>query len=200
MQKMRKNEFLAALRQRLSALPAVEREERIGFYGEMIDDQIEEGLSEEEAVDGIGKVEDIANQILSEAPPARIEAKEKRKLGAGVIVLLALGSPIWLSLAVAAFAVLIALYAVLWSLVVSLWAVFVSFAACSLVLPLAGIFFALNGHLWSGLACFSVGIVLIGLSIFVYFGSVYAVKAVVWLTKVLFSRLKNLSVKKEGDL
>ena len=47
---------MAALRRRLSALPVAEREERIGFYGEMIDDQIEKGLSEEEAVDGIGKV------------------------------------------------------------------------------------------------------------------------------------------------
>ena len=109
-----------------------------------------------------------------------------------------LGSPIWLSIIFSLIAVAISLYAVLWSLVVSLWAVFVSFAACSLALPLAGIFFALNGHLWSGLACFSVGLVLIGLGIFVYFGSVYAVKAVVWLTKELFSRLRNLSVKREA--
>ena len=147
---MRKNEFLAALRARLSALPVAEREERIGFYSEMIDDRIEEGLSEEAAVDGVGSVEDIADQILSEVPPARVEVKEKRKLGAGVIVLLALGSPIWLSLAVAAFAVLIAFYAVLWSLVAVVWSIFAALVAAGFGGIIGGITVAIVSNAFAG--------------------------------------------------
>ena len=45
---MTKNEFISRLRARLSGLPKDEIRERLAFYGEMIDDRIEEGLSEEE--------------------------------------------------------------------------------------------------------------------------------------------------------
>ena len=47
---MRKQEFLTELRKGLSGLPQDDIEERLSFYSEMIDDQIEEGLAEEEAV------------------------------------------------------------------------------------------------------------------------------------------------------
>lgn len=42
---MNKNEFLSALKARLSALPPNELEERLEFYSEMLEDRIEEGLS-----------------------------------------------------------------------------------------------------------------------------------------------------------
>ena len=47
---MNKQEFLDALRERLSGLPSREVEDRLGFYGEIIDDRIEEGISEHDAV------------------------------------------------------------------------------------------------------------------------------------------------------
>ena len=60
---MTKQEFLAKLEILLSGLTEEEISERIGFYSEMIDDRIEEGLSEEEAVSLIGSVEEVAAQI-----------------------------------------------------------------------------------------------------------------------------------------
>ncbi|MBQ8388654.1 MAG: DUF1700 domain-containing protein [Clostridia bacterium] len=194
---MRKNEFLAALRARLSALPVAEREERIGFYSEMIDDRIEEGLSEEEAVDGVGSVEDIADQILSEVPPARVEVKEKRKLGAGVIVLLALGSPIWLSLAVAAFAVLIAFYAVLWSLVAVVWSVFAALVAAGFGGIIGGITVAIVSNAFAGLALIAAALFCAGLAIFLFFGCLSATVGSAILTKKTFIGIKNLIVRKE---
>ena len=194
---MRKNEFLAALRARLSALPVAEREERIGFYSEMIDDRIEEGLSEEEAVDGVGSVEDIANQILSEGPPMRVEVKEKRKLGAGVIVLLALGSPIWLSLAVAAFAVLIAFYAVLWSLVAVVWSVFAALVAAGFGGIIGGITVAIVSNAFAGLALIAAALFCAGLAIFLFFGCLSATVGSAILTKKTFIGIKNLIVRKE---
>ena len=47
---MNKQEFLVQLRNALSGLPKDDIEERIEFYSEMIEDRIEEGLSEEEAI------------------------------------------------------------------------------------------------------------------------------------------------------
>ena len=194
---MRKNEFLAALRARLSALPVAEREERIGFYSEMIDDRIEEGLSEEAAVDGVGSVENIADQILSEVPPARVEVKEKRKLGAGVIVLLALGSPIWLSLAVAAFAVLIAFYAVLWSLVAVVWSVFAALVAAGFGGIIGGITVAIVSNAFAGLALIAAALFCAGLAIFLFFGCLSATVGSAILTKKTFIGIKNLIVRKE---
>ena len=46
---MSKQEFLDQLRARLSGLPRQDVIERLNFYSEMIDDRMEEGLSEEDA-------------------------------------------------------------------------------------------------------------------------------------------------------
>ncbi len=43
---MNKQAFLTQLRKGLSGLPQEDIEERLAFYSEMIDDRIEEGLSE----------------------------------------------------------------------------------------------------------------------------------------------------------
>ena len=61
---MTKLEFALELTGPLSFLPWEETEERVNFYSEMIDDRMEEGFSEEEAVAQIGSVEEIAAQIV----------------------------------------------------------------------------------------------------------------------------------------
>ncbi len=119
-------------------------EECLTFYAEMLDDRIEEGLSEEEAVAAAGAEEEIVRQTVDETPLAKI-AKErvrpKRHLKAWEIVLLALGSPVWLSLGIAAAAVILAVYVSLWAVIVSLWAVFGALAVCALVsLPACAVF------------------------------------------------------------
>ena len=58
---MNKTEFLERLGERLSGLPQEDIDERLGFYGEMIDDRMEENLSEEEAVAQIGSMDDIVS-------------------------------------------------------------------------------------------------------------------------------------------
>ena len=47
---MRKTEFLERLRAALNALPEEEAKKTIAYYAEMIDDRIEDGMSEEEAI------------------------------------------------------------------------------------------------------------------------------------------------------
>lgn len=42
---MNKQEFLTELRAKLSGLPTYDVEERLSFYGEMIDDRTEEGVT-----------------------------------------------------------------------------------------------------------------------------------------------------------
>ena len=48
---MNKQQFLAALRARITGLPKADLERTLQYYREMIDDRVEEGVPEEEAVD-----------------------------------------------------------------------------------------------------------------------------------------------------
>lgn len=197
---MDKQAFLTALRSGLSGLPQDDIEERLTFYGEMIDDRMEEGLSEEEAVAAIGEVSEIARQAVADTPLAKI-AKErirpKRRLKTWEIVLLTLGSPIWLSLAIAAAAVLFAVIVSLWSVILSLWAVFASLAVSAVAAVPTGAFFAVGGHGAAGLAMLSAGLVCAGLTILLFFGCMGAMKGILRLTKKITLWTKDRFIKKE---
>ena len=47
---MNKQEFLSALQNALAGLPKKDRQKTLAFYSEMIDDRMEDGMTEEEAV------------------------------------------------------------------------------------------------------------------------------------------------------
>lgn len=193
MGKMRKQEFLCALKKRLAKLPPKEAAERLNFFSEMIDDKIEDGLSEEAAIFEIGSSEKIAAEILVEAPLMRaMDFKRKRTVGIGIMLLIILGSPVWLSLIIAAFAIVISLYAALVSIVVSLWAVFVSFVASALASVIAGVFFAACGNALQGVAFISAGLVLAGLAILLFYGCKEATQGTVALTTQGASQIKSL--------
>ena len=73
---MSKQEFLVQLRKGLSGLPQDDIEERLTFYSEMIDDRMEEGLSEEDAVYEIGDIDELISQIVADIPLTKL-VKEK---------------------------------------------------------------------------------------------------------------------------
>ena len=152
---MTKIGFLMALRDRLAGLPQAELEERLGFYSEMIEDRMEEGLSEEEAVAAVGSVDEIAAAVTAEMPLIKRAAekiKPKRALRRWELVLLILGSPVWFSLLVAAFAVAISLYASLWAVLISLWAGFVALAVCAPAGVAVGVMLLCFGRIGAGIA------------------------------------------------
>lgn len=127
---MNKQEFLTELRAKLSGLPTDDVEERLGFYGEMIDDRTEEGVTEEQAVEEMGTVDQIASQIISEVPLTKIvreKIKPKRRLKAWEIALIVAGSPVWLALIIATLAVIFSLFAAMWALICAGLTVFAFF-------------------------------------------------------------------------
>ncbi len=196
---MSKQEFLVQLRKGLSGLPKEDVEERLAFYCEMIDDRMEEGITEEEAVAAVGSAQEIVAQVVAEIPFAKIakeRIKSKRRLRVGEIVLLALGSPIWLSLGIAVFAVILSLYISLWAVIISLWAVFASFAACSIGGVAACVVFAVSGKGASGVAILAAGLVCAGLSVFSFYGCKATTKGMLILTKKMAVWVKNCFIKK----
>ena len=198
---MRKREFLDQLRKGRSGLPREDLEERLTFYGEMIDDRVEDGLTEDEAVAGIGTVSEVVSQIAAEIPLSKLvkeRVRSKRALRAWEIVLLALGAPVWLPLSFAALAILLAVYAVIWSLAVSLWAVEASLAGCALGGAISGAVSVLRDGALPGLALLGAGIFCAGASVFLFFGCKEATKGIFLLTKRLFFGIKSLFLGKEA--
>ena len=191
---MSKEEFLSAIEVRISALPQTDIRRFIDYYGEMIDDYMEDGLSEEEAVFKMGTVDEIVSQILMDTPIQTLvqaDAQPARARKVWEIILLILGAPIWLSLLLAAFAVLLALFVAAWALVLSFYAVALSFA---IVLP-AGIFCAgcmiLAGEWVQMLMFLSSGLFGGGIAILVFLGSnitaKYCWKGTKWTVKKILS-------------
>lgn len=197
---MNKQEFLDRLQAGLNGLPRDDREERMNFYSEMIDDRMEEGLSEEDAVAAAGPVDQIVAQTVSETSLAKIAAeriKPKRHLKTWEIALIAAGFPIWFSLLVAAAAVVFSLYVSWWSVIVSLWAVFASCAAGILAGAVAGIVQICCSSIPAGLVLIAAGTVCAGLSIFAFCGCKAATKGTLVLTKRIAVWAKNCFMKKE---
>ena len=124
--------------------------------------------------------------------------EQKNTLSWQLIVLLLLGSPIWLSLLISLFAVIFSVYVSLWSIVISLWAVFVSLLACALGGFVTGLLFMILGKGLSGGACIGAALALAGLSIFMFFVCKAATKGIIILSKIIMKALKKCFIKK-GD-
>ena len=198
---MTKQEFLGGLSTALSGLPQSFIEESLSFYEEMIDDRIEDGLSEEDAVADMGSVNEAARQVLDNISIfklAKEKIKPKRKMRAWEIALLCAGSPVWFPLLVSALAVVFALIASMWAVVISLWAVFGAFVGCGGGGVAAGIILLCTGNLYAGLVLIACGLVLAGLSIFAFFECKGATRGMAKFTKKIALGIKRLLVRKES--
>ena len=198
---MTKQEFLSVLREKLSGLPVEDIEEQLIFYSEIIDDRMEESLSEEEAVLAMGSSDEIAAQILSELQNSQTKnnrEKQKKSWSVAEIVLIVLGFPLWFPLIIAVFSVALAVYAVIFSAVFSFWAVFAAFVGSSLCVAFSGTVFLFTGNPVSGIAMIGAGIALAGLSIFTFFGCHALTRFIFDFTKKAIIWVKNLFVRKEG--
>lgn len=197
---MNKREFLERLGAGLSCLPREDVEERLSFYGEMIDDYVENGLAEEEAVARIGSVDEIVSQTVGEAPLAKLvkeRARKNRKLRAWEIVLIAVGSPVWAPLLIVALAVVAVICISMWSVILSLWAVSVSLAVCAPAGVALGVLMIVQGSLSAGLCAIALGLISAGLAIFSFFGCRELSRGFWWLTRRTLVFIKNCFIRKE---
>ena len=193
---MTKESLLMWLREAFSAYPPEEVEERLRFYEELIDDRMEEGFTEEEAVASLGSLEEVIAKMGAEMPPLK-KRKAKLHLKWWEILLIVLGFPLWLPLLIAAFAVGLAVYISVWSVIASLWAVFLSVVVCSFFAILIGIGGSLFGNRMKGIALLGAGIFCFGLSILLFWGCKAATDGILFLTKKLLRAIKNCFVRKE---
>ncbi|MBO4926391.1 MAG: DUF1700 domain-containing protein [Clostridia bacterium] len=197
---MNKDAFLAELRKKLSGLPQDELEERIAFFGEMIDDRMARGASEEEAVAEAGPVDGIVDRIMAEIPLTKlVENKMKRKKGlTGGKIALLLGAPLWLPLLIAAAAVLLAAYAVIWAGVLCLWAGALSLFAAAIACLISAIPYLQAGNTAGALFSAGAGLVCAGLAVLLYYACRGITGGLMKLTGKALLAVKTRLVGKEG--
>ena len=196
---MDKQEFLQELRTSLNGLPQEDIEERLSFYAEMIDDRVEDGLTEREAVAAVGTVPDIVLQVVDDysiPELVKVRLRSSGKMSTATKVLLIAGFPVWLPLLIAALAVVFSLWVSLWAVIASVWAVFAALVGGAVGGILGGVFFACTGYALPGLAVVGSALVCGGLSVFTFFGCKAVTKGAVWLTKRLGIGMKRCFVRK----
>lgn len=180
---MTKSKFIRQLKKRLrnrsDAASVLE------FYSESIDERIESGMSEEEAVAAAGDPDAIIGTISSELPSEKNHGKTWEK------VLLIAGSPVWGSIALALICAALAIYIALWSIVLALYCVSVGVAGgvlCSLYeigyMLIGGRFPEALFYLGTGFAC-------AGLIIPFWYLATLSAKGVIRLNKVIFRRRRH---------
>ena len=184
---MTRQEFLSELERALGKLPHAEVEQALAFYDEAISDRMEDGLSEAEALAGLGPVDEIAAQIAAETPPIpRAIARANTGSRTLNIVLLAVFSPIWIPIVLALAAAALAVYVAIWAVIAALWAV----DAVLVLMPFAGLA-ALASTLGGGMPL--PGVFVFGLSLVSSGFGLVASFAVFWASKLLFQATRTFA-------
>ena len=199
---MRKVEFLNRLRALIGKYPYEELEKSLEYYSEMIDDRMEDGMTEEEAVASLGSAEEIAQQIMCELPLTTIvkyKAKEKaegKKFPVWAIILIIVGSPLLFPLAIGLGATVFGFYVAIWSVVFAFWAVSVSLGVSSLACIIAFITMIVKGSILSAVIYFGATLFLCGATILALIASFYVSKGLVLATIAFVKGIKKMIVGK----
>ena len=174
---MTRNEFISSLSARLQGIPGTERQKALDWYSELICDRMEE-MPEADAVSGIGSVDEIADEILSQyrqnttavhssdsAEPQSRRSPDKGVNTALVIFAAAVLSPIWLPLLIVGLSLALVAVVLVWCAVVTVGVMLVSAAAVGVVGLVYGFWalFVINpayGLLVLGTALISAGLTL----------------------------------------
>lgn len=198
---MNRNEFFETLRKGLAGLPQEDIDSSIDFYNEMVQDRMEDGLTEEEAVTAIGPVQEIVAQILSETSLTKLvkaKVNQNRAWKAWEIILLILGSPIWLTLLIAAVIMVLAVYIVIWSVIITLYAVDISLAFGGIAGILGSFAYFSTGNVAGAVLFIGAGLVCAGFSILLFFGFNQVTKGVIYISRLIWRGIKSMFIRREA--
>ena len=190
---MDKASWLSALRAALAGLPEADITRSADYYTELIEDGMEDGQSEFEAVSALPDPEEAARQILLEQPLGRVVQVKaaRRKRSAWEIILLVLGSPVWLPLLLSLAVLLLTAYLLVWVAVLVLWTFDLSAGFVAVAGPVGLVLGILNGTLSGGLFSFGLGLIGAGVAILLFFAGLWAARESARLGAALLRTVKQ---------
>ena len=199
---MSKADFLRLLERALMQLSEKERQKNLEYYSELLDDMMEEGMTEAEATAKLGSPNQIAQSILQEMPLGKlVSTRMKPKSGWTplAIVLAVVGSPVWVPLLLATVAIVLAVFVSIWALGFAAVAVVIALAVAVVAAPI----FAVRAAVMTlplGLMLLGAGLVLLGLCVLGGLMAVELCKLLWQLTVLLAHKIKGLFIRKEENI
>lgn len=198
---MNKHEFLLKLSQKLADLTQEDIDKSLDYYSEIIDDSVEDGQSEDEAVEALGSLDEIASQILSDSTvtkkPQPLQPK-KQGFAALAIILIILGFPLWFPIVSTIFSLVLTAYVIIWTMVVVLYAIVFAFAATSAAGFVMFTHSLITGDIISAFIFLGAALAFVGITILsVLFANLIA-KLIIKLSKWIFCQIKKCFTKKKG--
>ena len=191
---MNKASFLTALSRGLSGLPEEEIKKQLDYYGELIADMTEDGMTEEQAVVKLGELNEILGGIREElgvsAQPVPKPQKSKG-LNTAAVVVLVVCAPMWVPLLLALGMSALAVYLSAWAVVASVFAVVLSLVFAGFVVFLQGLTLFPMG-IGNVLFTLGAGVGLFGGACLALLLGVYAVKGLLLGTKWMYVRISSL--------
>ena len=201
---MNKQEFLNELAAQLSSLSKNEIDKSIAYYNESIDDRIEDGMAEEEAVKALGPIPAIVENILYDMSiptlmKAKVNESKDRAPNKGIwLALVIVGFPLWFPLLMAFIIVIMAIYVTAWSLIVSLYAVVFSFGIACFTGIIGGFAQCIFKSIPVGLCVIGIAIICGALSLFMIKPVYLITKKLIKLTTYSIRKMKSLFISRKG--
>lgn len=200
---MTKCEFIEQLISKCKNLPEAEITRAVQYYSESIDDRMEDGMTEEEAVASLGSIDAAVMSITDNASIFDIvyertkNAHKKSKMPVLWMIFVICTSPIWIPLTLAFLAIVFCVYICIWSVLVALFACVFSFAAVGAVGIPFGFFFCFSlspstGGILIGLSLTAVGIFMILLK-----PTILLTKGILKLTLVISRSIKKMFISEK---
>ena len=184
---MTKNEYIKKLKRALRQVKREERNKSLAYFSEVIDDRVEEGVSEENTVAELESVEEAAERIIAEA---KAQGQLKPKRSVWEIILLVLGFPLWFPLLLTIGIVVFTIYGVVWIMIAALFILAVALAVCG---P-AGIvcmFIVITSNTAAGFALLGIGLACAGLGVAIFIPALYIAQAYAKMTPVIWNKIVN---------
>ncbi|HEY8445085.1 MAG TPA: DUF1700 domain-containing protein [Bacilli bacterium] len=183
---MNKVKFLNEIKVNLKDFKKEEIDRIIEYYEEMIDDKIEMGLSEEEAISSLGDVNEITTEIKTNLLGERSKNKSTNSLRNFILILGICTSPVLIPIAIG-FSVLFI------GILIAIGAVFLSIGITAVSLFFFGITNSIN-MLISGE---NIGIIMILLGLSLIFGAIltYLTYELYNLSKIILNYINKQFIK-----
>ncbi len=201
------DEFLLELKNRLAHLPITETGKVLSYYSESLQDRIEDGMTEEEAIKSFESIYEIVKNLEEEIPLSAVvkdkviskTTKNKNMTAATIVITIfavILTSPIWIILLAVLFSIAVAVVAVLWSIPIIIVSIYVSLYPVAI----SGIFFGFTRMFTvsfsTGLAYLGVGVASAGLAIMLLMPIVVGLKGFLKINIYPFKKLKQWLIRK----
>ncbi len=194
--------FLTQLRARILHLPGLEVDKAISYYRESLEDKLEDGLSDEEAIESFGSIDDIVKSIEEEVSFTSIvrhRVKEKSdKSGVNKILLaivIILTFPIWLPIGLVALIFCILLYTFAWVIPIVIGIIYFSLVLSAGASVISGAVRIFTISIGVGCAYIGFGLVLASICIIFYKPFIMLWKLLIKLHVVTFKKLKQKLIR-----